>query len=61
MHFGLYVPNFGEGINARSLADLAGEAESSGWDGLFLWDHMLYSKSQKLHMVDPWISLTAAR
>jgi hypothetical protein len=59
MRFGLYVPNFGEAISAQSLADLADEAESSGWQGLFLWDHMLYSKSQKLQMVDPWISLTA--
>jgi hypothetical protein len=59
MRFGLYIPNFGEAISAQSLADLAGEAESAGWDGLFLWDHMLYSKSQKIHMVDPWISLTA--
>jgi alkanesulfonate monooxygenase SsuD/methylene tetrahydromethanopterin reductase-like flavin-dependent oxidoreductase (luciferase family) len=59
MRFGLYVPNFGEAISARSLADLAGQAESAGWDGLFLWDHMLYSKSQPLNMVDPWISLTA--
>ena len=24
------------------VADLAAEAESAGWDGVFVWDHMLY-------------------
>jgi alkanesulfonate monooxygenase SsuD/methylene tetrahydromethanopterin reductase-like flavin-dependent oxidoreductase (luciferase family) len=59
MHFGLYLPNFGNEVSALALADLAAEAEQAGWYGFFLWDHMLYSKSQKLNIVDPWIALTA--
>ncbi len=59
MHFGLYMPNFGDEVSAQSLAELAAEAEQAGWDGMFLWDHMLYSRTQKLNIVDPWIALTA--
>jgi len=59
MQYGIYLPNFGDEISPRALADLACEAEEAGWDGFFLWDHILYSKTQKLRMVDPWIVLAA--
>lgn len=59
MNYGIYVPNFGKAISASSLADLAAEAEGAGWDGFFIWDHILYSKSQRAPMVDPWVSLAA--
>lgn len=60
MKFGVYLPNFGEEATPSALSELAVEAERAGWDGFFLWDHMLYSKSQKLNVLDPWITLTAA-
>ncbi len=59
MRYALYMPNFGAEVSAQSLAELAAEAEQAGWDGMFLWDHMLFSSSQKLNLVDPWIALTA--
>lgn len=59
MQYGLYLPNFANEISPRALADLACEAEDAGWDGFFLWDHILYSKTQRLCMVDPWIALAA--
>ncbi len=59
MNYGLYLPNFGEEASASALAELAEEAEKAGWDGFFLWDHMLYSRSKKINIVDPWITLTA--
>ena len=59
MQHGIYVPNFGEETSVRSLATLAHEAEEAGWDGFFIWDHILYSKSSSLPMVDPWIALAA--
>ena len=59
MKYGLYLPNYGQAISGRSLADLAEEAERAGWDGFFLWDHILVSKSSHLPMVDPWVALTA--
>jgi len=59
MKYGIYLPNYGEELSALALADLAGEAEKAGWDGFFLWDHILGSKSQKVRILDPWIALTA--
>jgi len=57
MRFALNVPNFGEYGDARVLADLAREAEESGWDGFFLWDHIAWEGAA--HYADPWISLSA--
>jgi len=56
MKHGIYLPNFGPYGDARVLADLASDAENSGWDGFFLWDHIA---GWKLPMVDPWVALTA--
>ena len=59
MHYGIYTPNFGDDLDVRSLATLAQEAEEAGWDGFFLWDHILYRANPPVRMVDPWIALTA--
>ncbi len=59
MQFGVYLPNYGEGISARSLMELAAIAEQNGWDGFFLWDHILVSKNAGHPMVDPWVALAA--
>jgi alkanesulfonate monooxygenase SsuD/methylene tetrahydromethanopterin reductase-like flavin-dependent oxidoreductase (luciferase family) len=59
MKFALYLPNYGNEVSVLSLAELAGEAEQAGWDGFFLWDHLLVSRTQKLNIVDPWVALTA--
>ncbi len=57
MKYAIYTPNFGDGVDPLTMIDLAKEAESCGWDGFFLWDHMLASKSQKLKIFDPWVVL----
>lgn len=57
--YGEFVPNFGSEISARALTEMAVGAEVAGWDGFFICDHILMSKSQKLPMVDPWAALTA--
>jgi alkanesulfonate monooxygenase SsuD/methylene tetrahydromethanopterin reductase-like flavin-dependent oxidoreductase (luciferase family) len=36
------LPNVGEFGDARVLTDLAVAAERNGWDGVHLWDHVLY-------------------
>jgi probable F420-dependent oxidoreductase len=59
MRYGLYVPNLGEQVGARALAQLAQEAEEAGWDGMFLWDHILYKSPQSPEVTDPWIALAA--
>ncbi|TAK12025.1 MAG: LLM class flavin-dependent oxidoreductase [Anaerolineae bacterium] len=59
MKFGVNLPNYGAVVSALSLAELAAEAEAAGWDGFFLWDHILASKNQGLQIVDPWVALAA--
>ena len=59
MKFAIYVPNFGPFGNARVLADLAREAESAGWDGFFIWDHVIWSSPEEQPVVEPWVALTA--
>jgi len=56
MKFGIYLPNFGAYGDARVLANLAQDAENSGWDGFFIWDHIA---GWTLPMVDPWVALAA--
>src|SRR3712207_8723305 len=60
MRFGVSLPNFGSGLDAAAVADLARAAESAGWDGLFLWDHLFAFDDGPVEAVDPWIALTAA-
>jgi alkanesulfonate monooxygenase SsuD/methylene tetrahydromethanopterin reductase-like flavin-dependent oxidoreductase (luciferase family) len=59
MKYGLHLPNFGSYADARLLADLARAAEEAGWDGFFLWDHLLFCELDKNPHVDPWVALTA--
>jgi alkanesulfonate monooxygenase SsuD/methylene tetrahydromethanopterin reductase-like flavin-dependent oxidoreductase (luciferase family) len=53
----IFVAPFGELAEARVLARLAAETEAAGWDGFFLWDHMVYSGVT--HVADPWVALGA--
>jgi alkanesulfonate monooxygenase SsuD/methylene tetrahydromethanopterin reductase-like flavin-dependent oxidoreductase (luciferase family) len=59
MQFAINVPNFACFGGARLLAELAHEAEESGWDGFFIWDHIGGDSEQAIPMADPWIALTA--
>lgn len=59
MKYGITIPNFGEYFNPRKVVDLAREAEKAGWDGFFLWDHMLFRKDAHVPINDPWIVLAA--
>jgi alkanesulfonate monooxygenase SsuD/methylene tetrahydromethanopterin reductase-like flavin-dependent oxidoreductase (luciferase family) len=46
--------------NARSPAELVAlgvAAEASGWDGVFLWDHLQLFRGMRLPLVDPWVVL----
>ena len=60
MRFGLYVPNFDTFGSVHTLVALAQAAEAAGWDGFFLWDHLLPdADSAQRPVADPWIALTA--
>lgn len=58
MKFGVNVPNFETFGDAAILAKLAQEAEAAGWDGFFVWDHMIFDDLWH-PMVDPWVALAA--
>jgi alkanesulfonate monooxygenase SsuD/methylene tetrahydromethanopterin reductase-like flavin-dependent oxidoreductase (luciferase family) len=55
---GLTLAPFNALSDPRLLADLAGEAEEAGWDGIFLWDHIVYSPPARA-VADPWVALGA--
>ncbi len=52
------VPPFGELADPRVLAGLAAAAEERGWDGFFVWDHVVY-RSPVRAVADPWVALAA--
>ncbi len=55
---GVAVPNFGE--DPAALIELGVEAEQAGFDGFFLWDHIVFSNSgDGPPIVDPWLILAA--
>ena len=58
MRYGINLPPFDEFGDPRSLAELAREAEAAGWDGFFIWDHILFDVSWH-PLVDPWVGLAA--
>src|SRR4051794_10324011 len=53
----IFVAPFGELSEARVLARLAAATEAAGWDGFFLWDHIVYTATREL--ADPWVAMAA--
>lgn len=66
MKYGIDLPNMRACADPRLLAELAREAENSGWDGVFIFDS-LYSPDwgaaadtpSVAPAADPWIALAA--
>lgn len=58
MRYGLSIPNFGEWADPRTMIGLARDAETAGWDGFFIWDHIRFSATP-LPVHDPWVLLAA--
>jgi alkanesulfonate monooxygenase SsuD/methylene tetrahydromethanopterin reductase-like flavin-dependent oxidoreductase (luciferase family) len=54
--YGVYLPPFGPFGDPAALVDLAIRAEAAGWDGVFLWDHVV---TDAMPIVDPWTTLGA--
>ena len=52
------IAPFGELSDPRVVAELAAAAEERGWDGFFVWDHILHRSPEKA-IADPWIALAA--
>jgi alkanesulfonate monooxygenase SsuD/methylene tetrahydromethanopterin reductase-like flavin-dependent oxidoreductase (luciferase family) len=57
VRFGLHVPQLGALGEPSALVDLACRAEASGWDGFFVWDHLMHAGD--LPACDPWVTLGA--
>jgi alkanesulfonate monooxygenase SsuD/methylene tetrahydromethanopterin reductase-like flavin-dependent oxidoreductase (luciferase family) len=56
MRFAIYVPCYGDTYgDPEVLCSLAVEAEAAGWDGFFMWDHVV---AEPL-VADPWVTLGA--
>jgi alkanesulfonate monooxygenase SsuD/methylene tetrahydromethanopterin reductase-like flavin-dependent oxidoreductase (luciferase family) len=53
---GVYLPPFGPFGHPSVLVDLAVRAEAAGWDGVFLWDHVV---TEAMPIADPWTTLGA--
>ncbi|HET9014094.1 MAG TPA: LLM class flavin-dependent oxidoreductase [Thermomicrobiaceae bacterium] len=57
VRYGLYLPPFGPLADPAVLLDLARRAEAAGWDGVFLWEHVLSDGPGPV--TDPWVNLGA--
>jgi alkanesulfonate monooxygenase SsuD/methylene tetrahydromethanopterin reductase-like flavin-dependent oxidoreductase (luciferase family) len=56
VRYGLSLPNVGP---ATDLVRMASTAEASGWDAVFLWDHLHLIRHLRLDIMDPWVMLGA--
>ncbi|MGA8681338.1 MAG: LLM class flavin-dependent oxidoreductase, partial [Acidimicrobiales bacterium] len=57
MRYGLFLPAFAEFADPRRVVRLAVAAEDAGWEGLFLWDHVLAIPG--MAVADAWVTLSA--
>jgi alkanesulfonate monooxygenase SsuD/methylene tetrahydromethanopterin reductase-like flavin-dependent oxidoreductase (luciferase family) len=55
---GVGLPNIGDYGDPDLLVDLAGTAERAGWDGVFLWDHVVY-REPGWPAADPYVTAGA--
>jgi alkanesulfonate monooxygenase SsuD/methylene tetrahydromethanopterin reductase-like flavin-dependent oxidoreductase (luciferase family) len=56
MRYAINLPAFGEFADVQALASLAQEAEETGWDGFFIWDHI--QSEVGMPVADPWVALS---
>jgi alkanesulfonate monooxygenase SsuD/methylene tetrahydromethanopterin reductase-like flavin-dependent oxidoreductase (luciferase family) len=55
---GVFIAPFDELAEPAVVAELAARAEDRGWDGFFLWDHVVYREPVR-SIADPWVTLAA--
>jgi alkanesulfonate monooxygenase SsuD/methylene tetrahydromethanopterin reductase-like flavin-dependent oxidoreductase (luciferase family) len=54
---GIFLPPFDDLAEPRRVARLAADAEQAGWDGFYLWDHMLAEPG--MAVAEAWTTLAA--
>lgn len=57
VRFGISVPNFGVFGDPGALVAAAEAADAAGWDGFFVWDHIVIADG--VPVADPWVALGA--
>jgi alkanesulfonate monooxygenase SsuD/methylene tetrahydromethanopterin reductase-like flavin-dependent oxidoreductase (luciferase family) len=60
MRHAIHLPLFGALADPHAVADIARAAEQAGWDGLFVWDHVLSPVASEWDIADPWLVLAGA-
>lgn len=59
MQYAVNLPILAAFSDPNTLVDLAKIAETAGWDGVFVWDSLLFDQQWMPPIVDPWITLAA--
>jgi alkanesulfonate monooxygenase SsuD/methylene tetrahydromethanopterin reductase-like flavin-dependent oxidoreductase (luciferase family) len=54
----LFIPLFDDLSEPRVAMAIAAASEEAGWDGVFVWDHMLWDPPVE-RLADPWIVMAA--
>jgi alkanesulfonate monooxygenase SsuD/methylene tetrahydromethanopterin reductase-like flavin-dependent oxidoreductase (luciferase family) len=57
MRYGICLANIGSFADPRVAVRFAQAAEASGWEGVFVWDHLAFVWGPPA--ADPWITLAA--
>ena len=57
VHYGICLANIGTYSDPRAAVRIAQAAEHSGWEGIFVWDHLAFVWGPPA--ADPWIVLAA--
>lgn len=60
MRHAIHLPLFGALADPIAIADVACATEEAGFDGLFVWDHLLSPVPGEWEIADPWVTLAAA-
>jgi alkanesulfonate monooxygenase SsuD/methylene tetrahydromethanopterin reductase-like flavin-dependent oxidoreductase (luciferase family) len=58
MRSAVFLPLFNELADPRVAVRLAADAEEAGWDGVFVWDHVMW-RAPVQEVADPWVTLAA--
>jgi probable F420-dependent oxidoreductase len=57
VHYGICLANIGTYADPRASVRVARAAEESGWEGVFVWDHLAFVWGPPA--ADPWVTLAA--
>ena len=58
MRSALFLPLFDDLSEPRVAVEIAVAAEEAGWDGVFVWDHLLWDAPVD-RVADPWVVMSA--